>query len=199
MTLRTLGTAAASSILTLALAGGFLASCQQPNLTLDRVADFQAAVDRATGPGPGEGTAAEKAAVQRVKDFLGSLTPENVQANTSKVYAGEAYFNDTLKTLNGVEAIEEYLVHTAETVNGITVEFDDVARSGPDFYFRWRMDFQAPKLRGGETIRTIGITQIRFDDEGKVLLHQDYWDSMAGLFEHLPVTNQMAGLVRSKL
>ena len=108
-------------------------------------------------------------------------------------------FNDTLKTLRGVEDIEEYLLETAHTVTSISVEFDDVARSGQDHYFRWRMDFQAPKLRKGETIRTIGITQIRFNNEGKVVLHQDFWDSTAGLFEHLPVTNQIVNAVKKRL
>lgn len=184
-----------SAVAALAL---LLASCQSPNLSKQRVAEFQSAA-AATGPGPAPGSAAEKEAIARVKDFLSDLSVENVRANTSRVYAKDAYFNDTLKTLRGADEIEAYLLHTAETVEGITVEFDDVARSGSDFYFRWRMDFQAPKLRRGETIRTIGITQVRFDSEGRVVLHQDYWDSMAGLFEHLPVTNQMAGLVRGKL
>ncbi len=183
----------------LLVAGLLLVSCQSANVSLERVAEFEKAVATAAGSGPAAGSQAEREAIARVKDFLSSLTPENVQARTSEVYAANAYFNDTLKTLRGSEEIEAYLLHTAKTVDGISVEFDDVARSGPDFYFRWRMDFQAPKLRGGDTIRTIGMTQIRFDADGKVILHQDYWDSMAGLFEHLPVTNQMADLVRSKL
>ena len=61
------------------------------------------------------------------------------------------------------------------------------------------MDFEAPKLRKGEVIRTIGMTQIRFNAEGKVVLHQDYWDSAAGFFEHLPVTNQMINTVKKRL
>lgn len=186
-------------IVFLAIAAVLLVSCQSPNVSVERVADFQKAIASASGPGPAAGSPAEKEAIDRVKNFLSTLTPENVQSHTSEVYAGSAYFNDTLKTLRGSKEIEAYLLHTAKTVNGITVEFDDVARSGADFYFRWRMDFQAPKLRDGDTIRTIGMTQIRFDADGKVVLHQDYWDSMAGLFEHLPVTNQMAGLVRNKL
>ena len=130
---------------------------------------------------------------------MSDLSAENVAATTKNVYAQDAYFNDTLKTLHGADAIEEYFLHTAATVTSISVDFDDVARSGRDYYFRWRMDFQAPKLSRGETIRTIGISQIRFNADGKVVFHQDFWDSAAGLFEHLPVTNQMIHAVRKRL
>ena len=192
-----------TSILTLLavllLVGGVLVSCQYPNLSRERVAEFEEAQRLAGGSGPVPGSQAEQEAIARVKDFLSTLSPESVKTKTSLVYAEDAYFNDTLKTLHGAEAIEEYLLKTAETVNSIEVVFEDVARSGPDFYFRWRMDFEAPKLRGGDTLRSIGMTQIRFDADGKVAMHQDYWDSMAGLFEHLPVTNQMAGFVRKRL
>jgi limonene-1,2-epoxide hydrolase len=176
-----------------------LVSCQTPNQSVMRVADFQRAIAEAKATAIPKGSPEEDAAIARVTAFLSDLSPANVAATTKEVYAEDAYFNDTLKTLRGVEAIEEYLLETAHTVTSISVEFDDVARSGQDHYFRWRMDFQAQKLRKGETIRTIGITQIRFNNEGKVVLHQDFWDSTAGLFEHLPVTNQIVNAVKKRL
>lgn len=175
-----------------------LLSCSTPNITQARVAAFQEALQASEG-GPAPGSEAERAGLARIQAFLADLSPENVRANTKNVYAANAYFNDTLKTVRGAEAIEAYLRHTAETVTSISVAFDDVMRSGEDHYLRWHMDFQAPKLSKGEVIRTIGISQIRFDREGKVTFHQDYWDSSAGLFEHLPVSNQMINLVRKRL
>lgn len=187
------------AILILALFALFVISCQSPNASVARVAEFQRAVTDAKAADLASNSTTEKAAIEAVKAYLSNLSPENVTANTKNVYAEDAYFNDTLKTLRGVTAIEEYLLHTAKTVTSISVEFDDVAKSGSDYYFRWRMDFQAPKLSKGEIIRTIGMTQIRFNEEGKVVLHQDYWDSSAGLFEHLPVSNQMINTVRKRL
>ncbi len=183
----------------LVLATIFLVSCQSPNRSKERVAAFQTALSQAPSATLVAGSPEEKAALSRIKSFLADLSPENVRAQTKAVYAENAYFNDTLKTFQGVEAIETYLLHTANTVSSIAVEFDDVARSGQDYYLRWRMDFQAPKLSKGGVIRTIGITQVRFDREGKVVMHQDFWDSSAGLFEHLPVSNQMINAVRKRL
>jgi hypothetical protein len=61
------------------------------------------------------------------------------------------------------------------------------------------MAFQAPKLRRGQPITTIGITQARFNAEGQVVLHQDYWDSAAGLYEHVPVLSSLLYAIQQRL
>ena len=33
---------------------------------------------------------------------------------------------------------------------------------------------------------TIGITHARFNAAGKVVLHQDFWDTGLGFYQHLP-------------
>jgi hypothetical protein len=46
---------------------------------------------------------------------------------------------------------------------------------------------------------TIGMTHLRFDSEGKVVLHQDFWDSTRGIFEHVPVMGAGIRLVKKRL
>lgn len=140
------------------------------------------------------GSAGERAAIKSFSDFFSELTEERAKALTKKVYAPDAYFNDTLKTLHGSDAIEGYFVRTARNVETMTVQIEDVAHSGPDYYFRWVMDVRFRKLKAGETVRTIGVTQIRFDRQGRVILHQDFWDSAAGLWDHAPF---IGGFLRS--
>lgn len=172
---------------------------RSPNISEARVGEFLEAQARHPGHAFEAGSAEEVAAIERIKGLLADLSPENVAATTREVYAENAHFNDTLKTLEGAEAIAEYLGETARTVSSIAVRFEDVARSGTDYYLRWVMDFEAPKLSGGTNIRTIGLSQIRFNEAGRVIFHQDYWDSTAGLFEHLPALNPLVHLIRRRL
>ena len=44
-----------------------------------------------------------------------------------------------------------------------------------------------------------GAWRIRFDAEGKVKLHQDFWDSAGGLFEHTPVLGWMLQRAKKRL
>ena len=45
---------------------------------------------------------------------------------------------------------------------------------------------------------SIGISQLRFNADGKVVMHQDFWDSTEGLFSHLPGIGGAVRWVRSK-
>jgi len=138
-------------------------------------------------PGANLQGAAEKAALERIQTYLSNLTEDNISRTTLDVYAPNAFFNDTLKTEHGAEQIRKYFLETAKNVDSITVEFEDVSRSGNDYYLRWVMDVEFKKFQRGTKFRTIGMTHIRFDGDGKVILHQDYWDSARGIFEQVPV------------
>ena len=139
----------------------------------------------------------EKQAIGRFKSFFKNVTPDSVREQTSGLYAEDAFFNDTLKTVHGRPAIEEYFAKTATHVDLFHTEVVDVARSGDNYYVRWIMDV---RFRGSKkTIRTIGVTQLRFDPAGRIVLHQDFWDSTAGFFEHLPVLGPLIRGVKSML
>ena len=68
-----------------------------------------------------------------------------------------------------------------------------------DYYFRWEMNLQFKKLRKGVLNRSQGMSHIRFDAEGRVVLHQDFWDSATGLFDHVPVVGRLIRAVRSRV
>ena len=50
------------------------------------------------------------------------------------------------------------------------VSFEDAAISGDNYYFRWVMDVEAPKLNKGQVIRSQGMTHVLFDPDGKVTI-----------------------------
>jgi len=177
-----------------------LAACRTTPVVLDTAKPFHDALARRTNTlGVVKGSEAERAAVQRVKDYFSTMTADSVRAQTRLVYAPEAYLNDTLKSLNGAAVIEDYFLVTVLHAESVTVRFEDVAESGGNYYFRWVMDTRFKKLRAGETLRTIGMTLIRFDAHGRVLLHQDFWDSTAGVFEHVPGVGKAIRGIKAKL
>lgn len=177
-----------------------LSACKTTPRTLDSAKNYRAEVARVSAlPTVAKGSDAERAAIARLKDFLGVMTEATVAAKTRLAYAPDAYLNDTLKTLHGAPAIETYFLDTVRNSESVTVEFEDVVESGGFYYFRWVMDVKMKKIRAGETIRTIGITHVRFDEQGRVRLHQDYWDSTTGLFEHVPVLGAGIRAIKARL
>jgi len=145
------------------------------------------------------GSEAEAAALERLRAFFSPLSEQGVRAMAGQVYAPDAFLNDTLKTVVGGAAIEEYFVETARRTRHVSVEFLDVARSGRDYYLRWSMTVEADRLNGGRPLVSQGMSHMRFDPQGRVVLHQDYWDSAAGLFEHLPLLGRLIRAVKARI
>jgi hypothetical protein len=176
----------------------FLGPCV--DIWADPVASFQEAMAATAGvQGPPTGSAAEKEAVSRFENFLGHLDEQTAREDTTRVYAPDAYLNDTLKTIHGSPAIRDYFIKTAQGLDSMTVVFDDVAVSGHNYYFRWTMDTRMKHLAKGRNVRTIGVTLVRFDPRGRVLLHQDFWDSAQGVWDHVPVLGNVIRWIQSKI
>ena len=160
---------------------------------------YAEALDRTATQGSVEpGSREEAAAVSRLKAFLSEMTSDRIRADIRDVYAPGVFLNDTLKTVEGVDALEEYFLETVQRTEFVRVRFDDMARSGRDYYLRWFMEYRSDRINGGAIVASIGMTHIRFDEAGKVVLHQDYWDSTDGFFERLPVLGWMIRSVKSR-
>ena len=97
----------------------------------------------------------------------------------------------------GRAAVEAYFLKTMDHVDSFQTQVDDVARSGGNFYVRWTMDVRFKGAK--EPVRTIGVTLLRFDRDGRAVLHQDFWDPAAGFYEHLPVLGGVMRWIKSKI
>ncbi len=138
------------------------------------------------------------AALARAQAFFRDITPESVRALTRETYAPEAYLNDTLAAISTAEGIEEYFHETAERADSVRVEFLSHAVSGIDVYVRWRMTIEASRL-SDEPLSSYGMSQFRFDDQNRLLIHKDFWDSGGGFFEHLPVIGRAIRSIRGRI
>jgi hypothetical protein len=182
-------------------AGVGLSACRVAPRETDHAAGFRMVIaEKRSEPTVATGSKEEREAIDRLKGFLGNWTVETIQSNTLAVYAPDAWFNDTLKTVRGATNIQAYFLKTMKNTESLTVQFDDVTRGGDGFYyFRWVMDTRLKSIAKGETLRTLGITLIRFDSSGRVLIHQDYWDSTAGLFDHVPLLGRGIRAIKARL
>jgi hypothetical protein len=171
-----------------------------PAADTDPVASFRQALERTDKiQGPARGSCTEQAGIRRFQDFLAHLDEKTARQETERVYAPGAFLNDTLKTIHGAPAIRDYFIRTARGLDSMTVTFDDVAVSGRNYYIRWTMDTRMKNLARGKTVRTVGVTLVRFDHEGRVILHQDFWDSAQGVWEHVPGVGSALRWIRAKI
>lgn len=126
-------------------------------------------------------------------DLYNHLEDDSIDERITKTYAEKLYFNDTLVTLHDRVQLIRYFKHTQKNLDAIEFKVLGIMDDGTDSYIRWLMKIRFSAL--GQTIdsQSIGITHLRFDAENKIKVHQDYWDSTQGLYQHLPV---IGGLLR---
>ena len=111
------------------------------------------------------------------------------------LYAPELYFSDTLTIARSHDQLVAHFRRLREADAHIDVILEDVVTGGDATYVRWRMhnEFRVPGR--DVSARTIGITLFRFDREGRIAFHQDYWDSTEGFYRHLPVLGSIIGQI----
>lgn len=132
------------------------------------------------------GSHAEQRALERLESYFAAMTVDSVEAGTLEVYATDAWLYDNLAIVQGAPAIRDYFVHSASATRSMRVEFLQTLRDGIDYFVRWKMTIDAPGLADGAPMVSYGMTQFRFDADGRVLLHRDFWDAATGLYEYLP-------------
>jgi SnoaL-like domain len=187
-------------VLALAAVFLFLGCSAAPNQSATDVKSYRSAMVKVQPSGLKPGEQGELAALTRIKTYLQSIGNQDyIRANTLKVYSADAYLDDTLAVHRGAAEIEAYFLKTSETMTSYQVTIDDTARSGDDYYLRWTMTFAAPALSGGKPVHSVGISQIRFNREGKVGFHRDFWDSGQNFYSHLPGVGGAIGFIRKRL
>lgn len=145
---------------------------------------------------PAQSTARARAAFENV---FGHLKSPDLAERIGDSYAEALFFNDTFRTIEERAELVEYLVDTAGKTPENHVDILSVASDGRDHYIRWRMRFTF-KVYGKEySTDSIGMTHVQLNEDGKIVLHQDFWDSVEGFYQHLPMIGYWLKRIRSNL
>jgi hypothetical protein len=175
-------------LLVLLVVAIMIPACTPNPDTVARVDEYKSELSKSGPDLLRDGNTETKTALQNFSTFLQKIDDKAfLEENTAKVYAENAYLNDTIVTHHGPDEIKKYFLMTADTMESYEVTIDDTASSGAEHYVRWTMVFSAPKLNGGKPVHSVGMSHVRFNAEGKVVMHQDYWDSGMNIYGQIPI------------
>ncbi|MFP4203028.1 MAG: hypothetical protein ACLFS4_01695 [Opitutales bacterium] len=86
-----------------------------------------------------------------------------------------------------------------EPINDIQFIFDKMIAKDGDYYLSWTMRIDFKKTPPGTWEESIGMTHLRFNSEGRVIFHQDYWDPTDIVYRRIPIAKQLIAYVKKKL
>ena len=138
-------------------------------------------------------------AIEKFVKLFSNLKAADLAEQVSAVYSDKIYLNDTLNTVNSRDEMLIYLKHTAENLENYHFELIDHAISGENLYLRWTMDIDFTALGKDIQSKSIGMSHLKFDDNGKIIVHQDYWDSVEAIYQHIPYMGYWVRKARSQL
>ncbi|MEE4330540.1 MAG: nuclear transport factor 2 family protein [Wenzhouxiangella sp.] len=127
------------------------------------------------------------------------LTREDLGERIESLYAENLYFNDTIHTFHNRDQLRDYMVKTGKGLDESVVKIDQVIRDDRDVFVRWTMEFKTRVAGKKVHSKSIGMTQLRFNEEGQIVLHQDFWDSGNALFAHLPIVGFVVRSARNQM
>ncbi|NCG09326.1 MAG: hypothetical protein GWO81_07155 [Verrucomicrobia bacterium] len=148
---------------------------------------------------PVAGSAEEGAMLGALEDLFTIYTYANLEANVTRVYAEQIYFRDAFKQLDSATAVRDYFLHGLEPVSGVRFVFNRVIRSGGEFYVDWTMAIDFKKTPPDTWEESMGVSHFRFNSEGLVIFHQDYWDPTDIVYKRIPLVKQLIAYVKRKL
>ena len=132
------------------------------------------------------------ASVQRLVEFFEQLQPHDLPCLPA-LYEADARFKDPFNDVQGIAAIEGIFAHMFEALDTPHFIVTECIAQGPQCFLVWdfRFRFRRFDTESWQTVR--GGTHLRFDAQGRVTLHRDYWDAAEELYEKLPL---VGGLMR---
>lgn len=117
---------------------------------------------------------------------------------TADLYAPALYFSDTLLTSEDHNVVVAHLDRMHAGTGTLNVTVLDRQIDGPDVYVVWRMQARFKPARKEVTSDTVGVTHLRFDAAGRIVLQQDFWDSTEGFYRHLPIVGSLVNAIAGR-
>ena len=161
-----------------------------PQAYLDRLMPKEAA--KTLSPQEAQG----KKSFERVFSHLKS---QDLGERITQSYAQSIYFNDTFRTVKKRDELITYLQKTADSTPVNSVHVLDVFSNGNDIYIKWKMSFTFHILGDEKRSHSIGISHLKLNSDGQIVLHQDFWDGVEGFYQHLPIIGGWIKNIREDL
>lgn len=126
-----------------------------------------------------------EAAARAYADYFATLTPGSIPTIRDMAIDG-LRFKDPFNDFVGLDRMVAMLTHMFETATEPEFVIRDVAVAGNIAFISWDFTCRTRGLHQLPIVLT-GVSELRFDDQGRLVEHIDHWDAASQLFARLPL------------
>lgn len=129
--------------------------------------------------------------------FFESIDQNTPLSEYQKYIDARAGFKDPFHEVRGVEKIYEIFQKMYENLDEPTFKIDEMIRQDNISYIKWYFSY---KFKGKNEVQGFyGVSRVVFDENSKMISHEDYWDSSENIYEHIPILSFAIKLVKNKI
>jgi steroid delta-isomerase len=139
-----------------------------------------------------------ESALQRYVDFYQTMTLERVE-ELRELLASDIHFRDPFNDFHGVEKVIKVMRDMYRDSENPVFTIVSKMRREEVAFLKWEMTFTPKRIPSKTPWRIVGISEVHFDEDGKVSEHLDYWDAATYFYERLPVLGFLIRLVKKRL
>jgi ketosteroid isomerase-like protein len=110
-------------------------------------------------------------------------------------YDSNAFFKDPFNEIYGSDLIKKLFLDMYDHLQDPRFVFYDIVESGEQSFVVWDFIFS---IKGNE-YKIHGTTHLKFNQNGFITYHRDYWDVGEELLTKIPVLKYMYNFFRKKL
>ncbi len=112
-------------------------------------------------------------------------TPEFVE-KASSMYADQLFINDTLSQFSSRSDLVEHFKGMNKRVSNVTVKLLNTSYYQDSTYVHWHMVYDFKMFGRTRSMDSYGMSEIKINDNNKIIFQQDFWDPANGLYRSLP-------------
>ena len=123
----------------------------------------------------------EKNIIKKYINLFSNLSPDNIN-EFDNLISKDIIFIDPFNNIKGTNAFKNIFYHMFKNVKEPKFFILNYSINKQRVFLKWKMTFFAFK-----SLQTIeGMSELLLNDNGKVVSHIDYWDTLNGLFIKIP-------------
>ncbi len=128
----------------------------------------------------------------RVIAFFETLSPASLE-RLDTIYAPQAWFKDPFNEVRGLPAVRQIFSHMYVALEQPRFVVTDCIAQGGQCFLSWNFEFRFRNFDRGSLQTVRGGSHLKFNADGLIDYHRDYWDAAEELYEKLPL---LGGLMR---
>jgi steroid delta-isomerase len=140
----------------------------------------------------------EASPLERVIAFYETLAPGRLD-EIDRLYAANACFRDPFNEVRGAASIRRIFERMFDDIDDARFQILDTIEDRRGAFLTWDFTFRTRRRRGAMLLAIHGASHLRFDHDGRVAYHRDYWDAAGELYEKLPWVGALVRALRKRI